>query len=245
MIAARERVLGAGLFGSVAEAVVSAATVKELDGVEGAVADLGSGPGYYLERVLEAAPARFGVAIDNSKYAARRAARRHPRGGAVVADIWDEIPLKNDSVAVAINVFAPRNGEEIARILAPGGRLIVVTPEPSHLRELIEPFSMISVDGDKEERLAATLAPVSERLEEHLVAWQMKLSRAEVSDLVSMGPSAGRLEAGGMELALDSMTYPAVVTGSVRVTVAEAGALTEGQRDPEDRGDQGGDDHLE
>jgi 23S rRNA (guanine745-N1)-methyltransferase len=222
MIAARERVLGAGLFEPVAEAVASAATVPQLATVEGAVADLGSGPGYYLERVLEAAPSRFGIGIDNSKYAARRAARRHPRGGAVVADIWDEVPLKDDSVAVAVNVFAPRNGAEIRRILVPGGKLVVVTPEPSHLEQLIEPFSMISVDSDKEERLAATLSEVGEQLQTDRVDWQMKLSRSEVGDLVSMGPSSGRLDPEEMEAALDSLEYPAKVTGSVRVTLVEA-----------------------
>ncbi len=223
MIAARERILGAGLFEPVAGAVVAAATTAGLDGVEGAVADFGSGPGYYFERVLEATPSRFGVAIDNSKYAARRAARRHPRGGAVVADIWDELPLRADSVAVAINVFAPRNGEEISRVLAPGGRLVVVTPASGHLNELVEPFSMISVDSDKESRLAASLAPVGERLEERPVEWQMKLSRAETGDLVAMGPNAGRLEQAELEDALDSLSYPTAVTGSVRVTVTEAG----------------------
>ncbi len=162
MIAARERVLGAGLFEPVADAVAAAAADPALDAIEGAVADLGSGPGWYLERVLETAPSRFGIAVDNSKYAARRAARRHPRGGAVVADIWDEIPLKSGCAAVVLDVFAPRNGDEIARILAPGGRLVVVTPGPDHLRELIEPFSMISVDPDKDERLRHGLGPLAE-----------------------------------------------------------------------------------
>jgi 23S rRNA (guanine745-N1)-methyltransferase len=221
MVAARERVLEAGLFEPVAAAVAAAAW-PEPGGAEGAVVDLGSGPGYYLERVLEAEPARFGVAVDNSKYAARRAARRHPRAGAVVADIWDEIPLKDDSAAVVINVFAPRNGEEISRILAPGGRLVVVTPEQAHLSELIETFSMVSVDSAKDERLQASLAPVGELLEQRFVRWHMNPSRAEVGDLVAMGPSAGRLEPGEMEAALDSLACPAPVTGSVRISIVEA-----------------------
>ena len=224
MIAARENVLGAGLFEPVVEAVVAAASDPALDGVEGAVADLGSGPGYYLERVLEAAPSRFGVAIDNSKFAARRAARRHPRAGAVVADLWEEIPLKDHCVAVAINIFAPRNGEEIERILALGGRLVVVTPEPEHLQELIAPFSMISVDPDKEKRLKQSLGPLGEVLEDHPVAWVMNLSRSEVGDLVAMGPSAGRLGPEELESALDRLGYPFAVTGSVRVSVADVPA---------------------
>jgi len=220
MIAARERVLGAGLFEPVAEAIEAAVADPSLEGVEGAVLDLGSGPGCYLERALEAAPERTGIAVDNSKFAARRAARCHPRAGAVVADIWDEIPLHSGSAAVILNVFAPRNGEEILRVLAPGGHLITITPGPDHLKELIGPFSMISVDADKEERLRETLGPLAEGLESSALAWKMMLSRSELADLISMGPSAGRLNVAGLEVALDRFDYPAEVTGSVVVSVA-------------------------
>ena len=221
MIAARERIIGEGLFEPVAGAIEVAVSDPRLEGVEGAVVDLGSGPGHYLERALEGAPNRIGIAVDNSKFAARRAARCHPRASAVVADVWDEIPLRSGSAAVVLNVFAPRNGEEILRVLAPGGHLVTVTPGPSHLKELIEPFSMISVDADKEDRLRETLGPLADGLEDSKVDWTLNLSRAEVADLIAMGPSAGRLEAGSLETALDQLEYPHPVTGSVTVSVAE------------------------
>ncbi len=136
--------------------------------------DLGSGPGYYLEAVLEALPERIGIAVDNSKYAARRAARCHPRAGAVVADVWQDLPLASESAAVIINVFAPRNGEEIERVLAPGGLLLTVTPDPDHLHQLAGPLSMISVDSDKERRLRQTLGPLAEDMESKPLSWQMQ-----------------------------------------------------------------------
>ncbi len=221
MISARERVLGAGLFEPVSAALAEAAAVPAATEVAGVVADIGSGPGYYLERVLEAVPERIGIAVDNSKYAARRAARCHPRAAAVVADVWDGLPLGPETAAVAINVFAPRNGSEIERILAPGGRLITVTPQPEHLSELAGPLSMISVDSDKERRLRDTLGQLAEGMESFPVAWQMRLSRSEVSDLVSMGPNAGRLEPESLEEALDGIGYPAEVSGSVTVSIAD------------------------
>jgi len=220
MIAARERVLGAGLFEPVAEAIEAALADPRLDDVEGVVLDLGSGPGYYLERALESAPTRFGIAVDNSKFAARKAARCHPRAGAVVADVWHEIPLRSGSAAVVLNIFAPRNGDEILRVMAPGGHLIVVTPGPGHLQELIEPFSMISVDADKEERLLETLGTLAEGLEAYTLDWTLSLTRNEVSDLIAMGPSAGRLEPADLESALDALDYPFLVTGSVTVSTA-------------------------
>ena len=220
MIAARERILGAGLFEPVASAVTAAASSPEISGVEGAVVDLGSGPGYYLERVLEAVPERVGIAVDNSKYAARRAARCHPRAGAVVADVWEGLPLASGSAALVINVFAPRNGEEIERILAPGGVLLTVTPGQDHLGELAGPLSMISIDSDKERRLRETLGPLAEDMDSRPLSWQMNLSRSEVADLFAMGPNAGRLEPESLEAALDTLEYPKAVAGSVILSVA-------------------------
>ncbi len=220
MIAARERVLGAGLFEPVAAALVEAASDAGLGSIDGVVVDLGSGPGYYLERLLEALPERTGIAVDNSKYAARRAARCHPRAAAVVADIWDGLPIRSGSAAVAINVFAPRNGAEIERILAPGGRLFTVTPGPGHLAELSGPLSMISVDSDKELRLRNTLGALADGMESSVLEWEMSLSRPEVADLVGMGPNAGRLEPESLEAALDELEYPVPVTGSVTLSTA-------------------------
>jgi SAM-dependent methyltransferase len=220
MVSARENVLGAGLFEPVASAIATAAADPGLEGVEGAVLDLGSGPGYYLERALEAATSRFGLAIDNSKFAARRAARCHPRAGAIVADIWDGIPVRSGAFALILNIFAPRNGSEIQRLLTTGARLVTVTPGPDHLKELIEPFSMISVDADKEARLLETLGPLAGLMESSALEWNLSLDRSEVSDLVSMGPSAGRMEPGDFEKALDRLDYPLEVTGSVMVSTA-------------------------
>lgn len=221
MIAARERVVGEGLFEPVATAVAQEVADPGLESVDGAIVDLGSGPGHYLDRALEAAPRRIGVAVDNSKFAARRAARCHPRASAVVADIWDEIPLRSGSAAIVLNVFAPRNGEEIMRVLAPGGALIVVTPGPDHLKELIEPFSMISVDAEKDRRLRETLGDLGEKLRTSELTWSMNLSRQEVADMVAMGPSADRMQAAEAEALLENLRLPVPVTGSVVISVAQ------------------------
>lgn len=219
MVAARERVLGAGLFDPVAEAIrEEVAAPGRLDDVEGAIVDLGTGTGYYLAAALDAAPGRVGVGVDNSKFAARKAAKSHERAGAVVADIWDEIPVKTESAAIVINVFAPRNGREIERILATNGRLIVVTPNPDHLRELIEPFEMIGVDPDKEERLEKSLLEVADDLDDRSVEWAMELTPDQVRDLVQMGPSADRIDPGLLEELIAGLGERTAVTGSVRVS---------------------------
>jgi 23S rRNA (guanine745-N1)-methyltransferase len=221
MVAARERFLAAGHFQPLVEALAEAAGGVE-PGLEGAVVDLGCGTGQYLAAVLDALPDRTGIGVDNSKFAARRAAKSHPRASAVVADIWDEIPIRNDAAALMLNVFSPRNGEEMARILGPGGRLVVVTPQPGHLAELIERFGMISVDPDKEDRLERSLGPLAEGIGSRELQWTMKLEPNEVRDLVEMGPSAGRMDKADMDQQIQELGSETAVTAAVTVTTTSS-----------------------
>ncbi|MBV1849152.1 putative RNA methyltransferase [Catellatospora tritici] len=157
------------------------------------VVDLGAGTGYYLAEVLESWPQAGGLAFDVSKAALRRAAKAHPRAGAVLADTWGPLPLADGCADLVLNVFAPRNGPEMRRVLADGGLLLVVTPTADHLRELREALPLLAVDEAKERRLAASL-PQFEQFGARTVRWTMDLSREQALDLIGMGPSAHHVD---------------------------------------------------
>src|SRR5450755_4463070 len=122
-----------GLAVEIARAAAGAVTAAVAAGgvAAGCVVDVGAGPGYYLAAALDQLPGRAGLALDASKFALRRAAHAHGRIGAVRADAWRRLPVADRAAAVVLNVFAPRNGAELRRILDPSGRLIVVTPNRS------------------------------------------------------------------------------------------------------------------
>ena len=65
---------------------------------DGCVLDLGAGTGWYLARVLDRLPGRSGLALDLSRHALRRAARAHARIGAVAADAWGPLPVRDAAV---------------------------------------------------------------------------------------------------------------------------------------------------
>ena len=159
MVAARGTFLGAGHYDEIMDAVAAAAVPR----IDGCCIELGAGTGHYLARVLDAAPHRTGLALDLSVHAARRAARAHPRMGAVVCDAWTALPVRSCVAAVVLSVFAPRNGPEIARVLRPGGALVVVTPTAAHLAELVNALGLISVDERKQQRLERPARPVPVR----------------------------------------------------------------------------------
>jgi 23S rRNA (guanine745-N1)-methyltransferase len=181
MVAAREAFLGAGHFDPLAAAVADEAD-RAADG-PGCILDLGAGTGWYLAHVLERLPGRHGLALDLSKHALRRAARAHPRIGAVACDAWGPLPVRDGVAALVLSVFAPRNATEIARVLTAGGALIVVTPRSGHLAGL----GVLSVDPRKEERLAAQLGPPRHRTD---LDWPLQLTETDATNAVAMGPSA-------------------------------------------------------
>jgi 23S rRNA (guanine745-N1)-methyltransferase len=214
MVEARESFLRAGHFARIAE--VAADAVGELRA--GCVADIGAGTGYYLARVLECSSAATGVALELSRHALRRAVRAHPRAGAVGCDVWRSLPLRSGAVSAALSVFAPRNGEEIARVLAPGARLVVVTPSVRHLGELAAPLGLLSVDERKRERLDARLSPHLHLERESPLEWTMWLTREEAGWLAGMGPSAYHTSADELAERIAELPEPMAVTASVIVS---------------------------
>lgn len=216
MVADRVAFLAAGHYAGVTAALADAVLA---DGVPGTVLDLGGGTGAHLAGVLDAAPGAAGVVLDVSRYAARRAARAHPRAMAVVADTWAGLPVRDGAVDRVLVVFAPRNGAETARVLAPEGRLVVVTPSADHLADLVGPLGLLSVDPDKAGRLAGALRPHLEAVAEREHREVLRLDRAAVRTLVGMGPHARHLAPGALDAALAHVPEPVEVTVSVRVSV--------------------------
>jgi hypothetical protein len=125
----------------------------------------------------------------------------------VGCDVWRELPLQDGVADLVVNVFAPRNGPEIARVLAPGGAAVVVTPTPGHLAE-VAALGTLGVEPGKRERLHAQLAPLRP-VAHRKVEFVMDLSADGVSTLIAMGPSAHH--------ATDAPTEAMTVTASVNV----------------------------
>jgi 23S rRNA (guanine745-N1)-methyltransferase len=211
MVAARAEFLAAGHYAPLTAAVLAAAA-----GTAGPVLDVGAGTGTHLAAVLDADPGAVGVALDASRYAARRAARAHPRAGAVVADAWAALPVRTGVVGLVLDVFSPRNGPEIARVLRPGGLLVVVTPGPDHLAGLVDVLGGLQVDAAKDSRLAAALEPHLAPVDRTERRWELALSRADAARAVAMGPSARHLR--DLDALVAALPEPVRATASIVVS---------------------------
>ena len=116
-------------------------------------------------------------------------------------------------------MFAPRHGAELRRILNPAGRLLVVTPRPDHLGEIVGPLGLLTVDRRKEERLAGKLSPYFEPAgrREHRVT--LSVGREAVGALVAMGPSSWHAEGPALAARIARLPDPAPVTLAVTLSV--------------------------
>jgi 23S rRNA (guanine745-N1)-methyltransferase len=216
MVADRAAFLGSGHYDGVTAALGNAVLA---DGGPRAVLDLGGGTGHHLAAILDRAPQAVGVVLDASPYAARRAARAHPRAMAVVADSWSRLPVRDGVLDRVLVVFAPRNGPEIARVLQPDGRLVVVTPAADHLTELVGPLGLLRVDPRKAERTATTLEPSLRLIASTSHRQTLALDRAAVEVLVGMGPHARHLVRDDLHAGLEGFREPVPVTVSVDIGV--------------------------
>jgi 23S rRNA (guanine745-N1)-methyltransferase len=224
MVQARADFLAAGHFDHLAvELAESAAAAAGRVAADSCVVDAGAGTGYYLAAVLDRMPGRAGLALDASRFALRRAARAHHRIGAAACDVWRGLPVADGAAAVVLNVFAPRNGAELGRILAPGGRLLVITPTPLHMTELIAALGLLTVDGRKLQRLSRTLEPHLVRTGKREILKTVKLDRGDVAAAVMMGPSAWRGDPAARQAGIRALPDPFAVTLSVTLSCYAAG----------------------
>ncbi|HWH19759.1 MAG TPA: methyltransferase domain-containing protein, partial [Solirubrobacterales bacterium] len=220
---ARVEIEAAGHFAPLTAAIVAAVAAAEdraprADGTgdsRSLAIDIGAGTGHHLAAVVERSSRPGGVAIDVSRAACRSIARAHQSLAVVRADVWSQIPVADDAADLVLNVFAPRNGAELARVVRPGGTLVVATPAADHLRELRE-LHRLSIQPDKPARLREQLRPWFEESTTEAIEWGLSLSADEATSLLRMGPSARHLQPGALEeLALSA--EPVSVTAAVEI----------------------------
>lgn len=132
MVQARSRFLDSGYYSPFAEAIER--TVKKYPCQT--LVDAGCGEGYY-SAMLAKNNAELGVfGFDLSKSAVNKAAKRVGKGCVnalfFVCGIF-ELPIADNSIDTVINLFAPCADKEFARILKPGGHLIMGVAGEDHL----------------------------------------------------------------------------------------------------------------
>ena len=229
MVTARETYLAMGHFAPFVEAVTGAVqdSLEIQDAAQQAglnedtapsLLEVGAGTGYYLAHTLDSIEGARGVGLDISTHAAKHLAKSHERVGAVVADVWERLPLKDDSIHAISVVFAPRNPAEFQRVLAPGGEVIVLTPQSGHLDELREPLGILGVEEGKVERLYAQAEGFLKQAADPVdISFPIVLDKASIAAQVGMSPSARHISPEELAERMASLPQTLTVTAHARL----------------------------
>lgn len=186
-VEARRRFLEAGH----GEALVQALT-EEVDALNPrTVLDVGCGEGFYLGRIAGARRVEA-HGTDLSAPAVDLAARRHPWISWVVANADRFLPYAAGSFGLILSIDARLNPEEMRRVLAPGGRLLVAVPAPDDLLELRAAVLGEGRLKDRMERAATTLAGLFEMEARRTVRQTARLGSDALRDVLAATYRGGR-----------------------------------------------------
>ena len=158
----------------------------------GNVLDAGCGEGYYLGRLQQSLAGQEPsclLGLDISKDAIRMAAKRYQAASFAVANLKERLVIADQSMHVVFNVFAPRNPAEFARVLVPGGALIVVIPGPHHLEGLRTELPLLRIEEHKEQHVIEQLQEDFTLQKTLPLNYDLDLQRVELQQLVMMTPN--------------------------------------------------------
>ena len=190
------------------------------------VLDAGCGTGYHLERVVmglsEGDVRCGGLGLDVSKGAVQIALQSPSVDGCIISNIWERWPIRSAAVDCLINVFAPKNFGEMARVLSADGLLCIAYPGEEHLAELRPIVPLMGIRKQKRSEYLIEAKRVFEDVWLEEGCDVINLSRCDMSDLVLMGPNAIQLAS---ENSLDPLPECMDVTIQIEILFARGAKL--------------------
>ena len=178
------------------------------------VLEVGCGEGYYIGSIagqlrgVAGLKATF-VGVDLSKSATRLAAKRYRDVTFLVSNVHRRIYLQSRSVSALLDIFAPRNPAEFARVLEPDGYALIVSPSKSHLGSLRARLDLLHIQQNKEGQMLKRFRDVFRLVDRCELSYSIELPTDAVKDLVNMGPNYWHRPDGSVEVGEDSITTEA------------------------------------
>ena len=114
-----------------------------------------------------------------------------------------------------MSVFAPRNANEFARVVRPGGAVIVATPSAEHLHELAT-LHTVTVDPAKSMRLRRLFSAWSVADQVRRISWIVRLTHQDVVRMLAMAPMGRHLRS-DVQGRVAALTEPVHVTAAVEL----------------------------
>jgi 23S rRNA (guanine745-N1)-methyltransferase len=179
-VAARRRFLERGLAEPLVQAIVAAMPLTPGD----TLLDAGCGEGHHTDAFRRAYGAKV-CGLDLSVPAIELAARKYRDCEWIVANADRFLPFEDASLTAVASITARLSVDEFHRVLAPGGRLLVVIPGADDLIELREAILGEGVERDRTERTIEMFSPKFSLQHHQALRHVARLDREAIADVMS------------------------------------------------------------
>lgn len=187
MLLSRRQMIQNGLYTPLVEKIVD--YIKELPTVD-YVVDMGCGEGSFVDLIKKELENQSNVlGFDLSKDGVQLASDFSEEAFFFIGDVT-QMPLKDNSVDVLLNIFSPSHYEEMLRVLKPEGIILKVIPESDYLKEMRQVFYK-----DQPEKQEYSNENVYEKfkndvvlLKEERLTYQLPILHKEYEDVLKMSP---------------------------------------------------------
>lgn len=193
----RRRVMDAGFFAPVADAVVDA--VRAFGGEGPVVLDAGCGEGAFARALCDMPGDKRVLALDIARDAVALAATRSDPVAWMVADLRN-LPIRDGALDAVVNVLTPADYGAFTRALKPGGLVVKVAPMPGYLAEL----RALAFEGRGDDTADADVTKLFDRrlttLRKREIRYTLPVTPAQALDFARMTPMThGALAAHGAD----------------------------------------------
>ncbi len=180
-VKARRRFLALGHYSPLAEKI---SELIERHSDREALVDAGCGEGYYTARFAESVGLACG--FDLSRAAIEAAAKRRLENAFFAVAGINAMPLASERISVLTNIFAPCFEAEFARVLKPGGALIIAAAGERHLLSLKDALYDTSTLNTERADLPTSLF---DEVEACRLSYDFELTEhGQIADLFAMTP---------------------------------------------------------
>ncbi len=172
--------------------------------------DVGCGEGYYLSHLVEKLNAKltYVFGVDLSKDAISLATSESQSITWFVADLTN-IPCKDETMDVLLNVFTPANYVEFFRVLKKEALLIKIVPCKNHFIELRQALHLEEYDLDNTTLIESVLSEKFDIVSKDFSTSTVPISREFLSDLIKMSPLSRQTNYG--DVVVDHITVDAII----------------------------------
>ena len=195
---ARAEVFEAGVYAPVID-VLSQAINCYVEKENPVLLDAGCGEGYYTKSICrDRAMTRIG--FDLAKEAVKLAAKGPKTAFFCAADLKN-IPLRDHSVDILLDIFTPANYAEFARVLTPGGLVFKLAPRAGYLKELRQAAAHLLRRGEYDGgQVESYVKEKMNLVEQTAITYTLPVKKEIVESLARMTPMLAGVDVDALDL---------------------------------------------